>query len=348
MKKNLKFIALMTASFTLSACGGGGSSTETNTSTNSNSNPIQQPVTPPVTPPITPPVTPPLDSGHLQTTVPVPTYAATTAELFTFNEINTFRKALGLGLVSQNTALDKAAVNHVNYISINKTPGHIESPVLQGFTGKSPTDRQVFAGFTGKVLGGEVISFAPMPQAIYSLINSVYHRDIIAAQYITNMGLSYGAGWGSPLAVEFGSITLQNNSPTFTTNYPLDGQVGLPLATFAEFPSPLPNTINSLSDFATKTSSPITFYSAFGTALTVKTFTVTAAGSITPLASSLITSSSDENKLVGSNTAHLIANAPFLANTKYTVKFEGSIDGIAISKAWSFTTGTSLDVGSGI
>ena len=350
MKSKITLITLA-VTMTLTACGGGGGASTTASNNGTNSGSGTPPVTtPPVTtPPVTtPPVTTPGNNGNLQTSVPAPTYAASTPELFTFNEINTFRKALGLGLISQNAALDKAAINHANYIALNQVTGHNESSLLNGYTGDTPAARQAFAGFTAQSSGGEIIGFAPMPDAIYSLINSVYHRDVMATQFTANMGISYNTGWGAPLVVEFGSITPQNNASSFTTNYPIDGQTGLPLTTRAESPSPLPSTVVTVNDFATKTSSPVTFYSAYGTTLVVNSFTVTKSGSSTPLAATLITSSSDTNKLVGTNTAHLIGNAPFLPNTKYVVNFTGSVNGVSVTKTWSFTTGTSLDVGSGL
>ena len=115
MKSKITLITLA-VTMTLTACGGGGASTTaSNNGTNSGSGtpPVTTPpvTTPPVT---TPPVTTPGNNGNLQTSVPAPTYAASTPELFTFNEINTFRKALGLGLISQNAALGENRENGKN------------------------------------------------------------------------------------------------------------------------------------------------------------------------------------------------------------------------------------------
>jgi hypothetical protein len=112
-----------------------------------------------------------------------------------------------------------------------------------------------------------------------------------------------------------------------------------------EIPNPFPEL--NYNDYSTKTSSPITFYSANGTTLSVTTFTVTQAGQSTPLSARLLTAATDVNKAVQPNVAHIIGNAPFLANTKYVVTFVGAVNGVSVSKTWSFTTGTSVFYGGG-
>ncbi|BDT60186.1 hypothetical protein MasN3_36800 [Massilia varians] len=111
MTNDMKYRAIgLAASFAvvLSACGGGGGER------GSPSPPVSTNPTPPVV--TSPPATPEQD---LQTSVPIPTYAANSEELAFFNAYNEFRSQAGLGKLAQNTKLDLAAKNHLNYQAQN-------------------------------------------------------------------------------------------------------------------------------------------------------------------------------------------------------------------------------------
>src|SRR5471030_3256960 len=91
------------------------------------------------------PTGPTVTPGNLQTTVPAPTYAAGSQELAFYTTFNAFRQAEGLGLLAQNSKLDAADRNHLNYLltntdlnlsSIDPATGrpqfHIEDPKRPG------------------------------------------------------------------------------------------------------------------------------------------------------------------------------------------------------------------------
>lgn len=114
-------------------------------------------------------------------------------------------------------------------------------------------------------------------------------------------------------------------------------------------------------NFATQTSSPVSFMSSANANLTVKSFTVTPAGSSTPLPGTIWTSANDPNlsssdpntpvpvPTLSNYEAYWVGNAPFLPNTTYNVTFTGSTllvqSGINytndVTQNWSFTTGSS-------
>ncbi len=341
MFKNILTISLIFFLLSLSACGGGGGSTAG--------------FTPPVATCTSPQVltngvcttpSPTVSPANLQISVPIPTYAAATEELAAFSEFNAFRKMMGLGLVAQNLKLDTAAKNHANYIVVNQIFAHIEDSAKPGFTGVNPQDRAQFAGYTGN--DGELISTTGGLIGVRALMNTLYHRDGIASQPILEVGFALNAGWNVPLVVELGLAGKgQNNASDFVTTYPIDTQTDLPLTMMVESPNPFSDLSTANSDFPTKTSSPVSLYSAFGTTLSVTSFTVTQVGQSTPLPMRLITAASDVNKAVQGNVAHVVGMAPFAANTKFNVSFSGSVNGVAISRNWSFTTGTSLNIGGG-
>lgn len=345
MKKQL--LASIISAVILSACGGGSGGVST---------PVA--VTPPVTciapqvltngPCVTP--APTVTPAKLQTTVPTPTYLAGSEELAAFNEFNGFRKMMGLGLVAQNLNLDTAAKNHANYIGLNQILGHVEDPLKSGYTGVYPLDRQRFAGYTGDGLygAGEVIGTMGTGKiSIRQLVNTMYHQEGIFAQQISDIGLGFTAAWFKPLVVNTGITKILNNASDFVTTYPVDTQTDLPLTMQAETPNQFSDLNATNNDYATKTSSPISIYSAERTLLSVTTFKVVEDGQTSALDARLVTRSSDENKMIGDNTVFLVGKAPFKANTKYNVSFTGNVNGVALVKNWSFTTGTSLNLGGG-
>lgn len=139
-RQNSKIATAVITLIALSACGGGSDSGTTKTpdpvaKTCANGGSDYPTCTPPVTP------------GNLQLSVPAPTYGAGSIELQTFNEWNELRKKMGLGLVKQDADLDRAAQAHANYMTLNKVFQHEEDPSKPGFTGVTPKDRSLAAGY---------------------------------------------------------------------------------------------------------------------------------------------------------------------------------------------------------
>jgi uncharacterized protein YkwD len=346
--KRSNIITVVLISAILSACGGGGSTT-----------PPVAPKPPPVAsnpnPPVAPPpTTPAVPEQDLQTSVPAPSYAANSEELAFFNAYNEFRAQAGLGKLAQNTKLDLAAKNHLNYQAQNldldlfstdpatgRAVFHIESPSRPGFTGIQELDRAKFAQYAGSYVG-ETGSFGlgkGASQAFGDLLATVYHRAGFMFQSPRDIGIVVGADKNQTVIVEFGYETKrQFNASNYVGNYPADKQTGVRLVAVTELPNPFSDI--SLSEFATKTSYPVNVVTAEGTTLAVTSFTMTEAGQSTALDARLITKDNDPNKYVASNYAFLVGKAAFKPNTTYNVVFSGTVNGVALNKSWSFTTGS--------
>lgn len=335
MKTKISLLA-MTLTMALTGCGGGGGGGSSDSGT-----------TPPVSQTCSnggtdfPTCTPPL-----QTSVPTPTYGAQSQELVAFNEINSYRKSVGLGLLAQNSSLDKSTQSHASYIVTNQIFGHIEDSSKPSYTGAYPGDRALFAGYGGNGVS-EVIGVKSGIVAIRSMINTIYHRDGILQQSPADVGISFNANGIQPLVVNFGQTAskYQKHAANFVSTYPVDGQIDVPLVMYPETPNPFADLSLVNADYPTKTSSPITFYAAQGSVLEVQSFAVTDGTNTLPVR--LVTAGSDINKNVSKDTAHIVGYKPFSPNTKYTVQFVGTVNGAAVSKTWSFTTGTSLNLGGG-
>ena len=313
-----------------------------------------------------PPVAPVKDANELTTSVPAPTYPAGSSSPMVFNAVNTLREQMGAGLLTQNDALDKAALAHWNYVNANADANgplqtHYEIKDNTGFTGVDPTARVQHFGYNGtaaEVMYGQTV--ADKPEACSaSWLNSVYHvsvlftgaRDVGVSAQTTVDYPNYGkytvcvvvlgllSSGGEQLPVD-GTIRV----------YPNAGQTKVPLVFFnhTETPTPLPDlpevgTPVSLNfktkSFAAAGASAVISISQFtltppvGAALDVKILTnkMTSTG---PLLTDDIN--------VDPFTATLVPTARLQANTLYSVSFAGSVNGKAVSKNWSFTTGNDI------
>jgi uncharacterized protein YkwD len=338
---NLSVIGALVA-VALTACGGGGGS----------SSPVAtNPTTPTV--PTTPVST--VQAADLQVAA-TSTYAAGSYSETAFNQLNSFRTVQGLGPLNQNANIDIAAKNHQDYVRVNVggTDPHGETAGKPGFTGVTPKDRMITAGYPA-VVASEVIAFSvqypdPNASAITNLINGLYHRAGMMTQGLTSVGMA-AEDTDNPLYVDMGYTKAQINAGDYVGVYPVNGQTGVWLIHSVESPNPFYQEMEmSLANMCAKTSSPVSIASEASTTLNVTSFTITEAGQSTPLDVRLITkaTSTQDNTYLTSNVAFVIAKTPFKANTTYNVRFvgkatgtaTGSTSGLAIDKSWTFTTGS--------
>jgi uncharacterized protein YkwD len=348
MKAKLSLVAVA-CSILLAACGGGGggSSAPSNGGTPTGTTPT----TPPV---VTPPTTPiPAPTSDLQTAVAATTYAAGSQQLEFFNTLNDFRAKLGLGLLAQSTKLDAANENHLKYLMTNTDVNfsavdpktgrpffHLEDAARVNYTGITELDRANFMQYGGVYVGetGGYGNGKGAKAALTDLIATVYHRVGLMMQFPRDIGIAVGTDQFQTMVVTFGyTSTQQKNASDYFGAYPADKQTGVPLVAYIETPNPFPEL--TYGEFNTKTSFPITVAVETRSTLAVTSFTVTEAGQSTPLDVRLMTKDTDPNKMTQANTATIIGKAPFKPNTTYAVRFEGTNNGVALLKTWTFTTG---------
>jgi hypothetical protein len=296
----------------------------------------------------------------LQTAVPALTYASTSEEFAFITGFNDFRQKQGLGLLAQNSQLDKSAQNHLQYVlkndvnnggtvnfnTIDPATGtpmlHIESADKPLFTGVVPLDRAKASGYTGSGVGEEV-TFAGgkgAQVALDSLIATVYHRAGLMFQGARDVGVAAGQDQSQTFVLEYGYATAQTNASDYIGVYPADNQTGVTLHAFVETPNPFPELSTSNTDFPTKTGYPVSVAAKEGATLEVVTFTLTEAGTAAPLDARLLTKANDPNQYLASNIAFLSAKAALKSNTTYSVVFSGRVNGVVINKNWKFTTGS--------
>lgn len=305
----------------------------------------------------------------LVTVAPTSTYIAVTATatatasdpVIVYNDINTLRAAIGSGYTTQNTALDQAALAHWKYLTSDATAllkTHDEVVGQTGYTGATPTARAVSAGYNGTVT--EVIyahnALDDWSGCTASWANSVYHvqvlytggRDIGIASYNTKGYPSYGQY--TLCIVETGvASTASEQLPAAGTirNYPYANQTGLPIVFYnqTETPVPLPD-YSELGTPITLNFKTVAMAAATSPTVVINTLTVTPAGG-TALPAAILangmtsggpTLTTDSN--LDAFTVALVPLARMTANTVYTVVFSGTVQGVAASKTWTFTTGS--------
>ena len=338
MNKSSKYIvalqACMVAStLILAGCGGGGGGSTTSANSGSSSGSGSNTPTPVVNTCANGAVDYPscavAPQANIVTTVASPTYASGSVQLQAFNELNTIRKSLGLGLLSQNAFLDTSSTNHLNYLQIFPTAGHVETASTAGFTGVLPSDRATYAGYQKGSTVLEALGYSnPVDlngkfiSPVSVLMGTVYHRSGLLQQWITDVGFAALASGGvinsSPMVVDYSSTAKQNNSPTYTLTYPASGQVNVQTTMWPEVTNPVPSIAHP--------GYPVSFASAAGTLLKVNSFTLTQSGSTTPLAVTYLDAANGPYiNLLGANEAFIVPNAPLSNGTTYSANITGTI-----------------------
>ncbi len=305
----------------LSACGGGGGGGGSTT-------------TPPV---INPPVVNPPSTSCAVSPTGLPGATGDTA-IDGFNWFNYRRADIGLAMLTCNEQLNKAAVGHSNYLRLNNTVSHDQVAGNPGFTGASLADRLTASGYTlgGSYAYGEVISAATDRAGFYhaeELIAAIYHRFVIFEPMFREMGTGASTASGSytyftaDMATRNGFGTGLGKGKIVA--YPKNGQTAIP-TTFdsdTESPDPVPNV--------NRVGYPISVHSDITGNVTVTSFTVRPRGGA-QMSTRLLTSATDQHTPV--HAAAIVPLSTLTSNTTYDVTFSGTVDSVAVTKNWSFTT----------
>ena len=341
MKKNTKFSAYgltaiaIAASLTLAACGGGGGSGSPSTSGTGSSGSTSG----------TSPTTPAAVTGTLTT----PQYAANSAQLAAFTLLNQYRQECGFPALQENTELDQAAQAHAKYEGLNNAVSDSETAGNPGFTGTTYIARAVVAGFPGSAYGigvggaGNAVftsNFSATQageQYVLSLLSGVYHSDVATfpmntvgiGEYETQATVgsyTYTDSWQSMSLFNTQAQTLANTPLTF----PCNGVTGVAYADVAEIPTP-PNV--SGSGWGT----PVMLTG--NTSDTIVLQSASMSGPSGAVTLQILNSATDPNKELTTYEAVAYPTSPLTPNTQYSVSLTGTVNGVAFSRSFSFTTG---------
>jgi hypothetical protein len=124
--------------------------------------------------------------------------------------VNQIRKKAKMAPLDYNLALSKAAYNHAKYLARLRLRSHFESPKYPYFSGKTPFDRMINAGFGSRV-GVENISFGEKSysKSIENLFATIYHRLAFLDFRIDCIGTSaYGNKRGKVYVYEMSALEI--------------------------------------------------------------------------------------------------------------------------------------------
>lgn len=335
--KHKNISALTAVSFavavTLSACGGGGGSSAAGATT-----PTSAPGSASA---------PSSASSPVAGTQPTPQYAADSAQLAMFNQVNAYRQQCGFPAVQQNTVLDQAAQAHAQWEGLNNAVSDRETAGQQGFTGVTYVDRAAHFGFPSNAIGGGVsanyYTTSTLPESqygqnlVYAWISGVYHATGLLTPVAT-MGVGeyettingFPAAWGS---LSFLNTSMQQVSTTGPLTFPCQGTTNVPYTSFSESPTP-PNTSGPWG-------TPVVVMGNATDTVVLQSGTMTdTSGHVFNL--QLLDSANDPNKLIQAYEGVAYPTTPLTANTTYTVSLTGTVNGTAFSRNFSFTTGNNV------
>ncbi len=255
-----------------------------------------------------------------------------------FNWFNFRRQQIGLSVLTRNSKVDAAAQGHSDYQRINDVITHEQTPGKAGFTGATVADRLQAAGyvFRSPYAFGEVISATGSTSgfsAAESLITAIYHRFVIFEPRFEEGGA--------------GSATVPNGYTYFTTNFAANNGLGpgLGIGKFVTYPAAnqerIPRIFYSDQEVPdpfpaqNAVGYPVSVHADIDKAVTVQSFTLSVQGGA-PLQVRLLTRATDAE--TPPSAAAIIPNSPLAAGTTYEAQFVGAIDGIPVSRTWTFTT----------
>jgi uncharacterized protein YkwD len=260
-----------------------------------------------------------------------------------FNWFNFRRQQLGLSVLTRNTKLNSSAYNHSNYQALNNVITHDETAGKPGFTGATLEDRLAAVGytFTQSSYGyGEVISATSSTSGVYAaegLITAIYHRFVIFEPMFKEAGAGAAvSGSGTTyFTTDFAADGLDSGlgKGNFVV-YPFNGQKNVPDSFYSDTELPDPVANKDQVGFPISVHADMAYGNHYAT-VTVQSFTVQPHGG-SPLQVQTLTSSTDSN--TPTYAAAIIPLNPLVSGTTYDVQFVGTVDGVSVSRAWSFTT----------
>ncbi len=255
-----------------------------------------------------------------------------------FNWTNYRRQQLGLSTLTRNRQIDIAAQGHSDYQKANNTITHEQTSGSPGFTGTTMADRLVAAGYTLKApyAYGEVIAASGNlggANAVEDLITAIYHRFVMFEPRFREAGT--------------GSASASSGYHYFTLNLATTGGLGSGLGTGKFVTYPIANQQNVLTIFYSNYETPdpvaernevgypVSIHADITSNVTVQSFTIAPRGG-KPLEVKLLSHATDSN--TAKSVAAIVPLSVLAAKTTYDVVFTGTVDGMAATRSWAFTT----------
>ena len=252
------------------------------------------------------------------------------------NWINFRRTQAGMPTLAQNAQIDTAAQGHSDYLRINNLISHDQEPGRQGFTGANLSARLNAAGYTLPERGfayGEVIAGSSNGSGFFlaeELITAIYHRFVMFEPMFREIGTGAASAAGSYNTFTADFATRNGYGPGIArgtvVTWPFNGQAQVVPNFFSdsEEPDPIPNR--------NEVGYPVSVHANLDATLTVQSFSVRPRGGAN-LEVQRVDPLSDYKTAVS-----IVPLAPLRAGTVYEASFSGTLDGVPVTRTWSFTT----------
>ncbi len=289
------------------------------------------------------------------------------------SEVNRIRQASGMVPLKNDARLAKAAYRHAKYLGRLRAKGHTEHPGNPYFSGRTPFERFVKAGYPTRA-GVENISYGDRSyrESVRVLMSTVYHRLAFLDFRIDTMGSSeYGNRRGRIYVYDMAPSTVaalclrpkKVASRRYLTGlcsqkrrridakeffqalrsierrnaslivYPYPGMMNTPLRYVRETPDPLADLYGAGFPISAA------FNPAFYRKVRLKRFRLyDAAGG--RIATRVLSAKKDPHRKLSAGTFILVPLKALKAHTEYRVELQAEADGHPLAKSWHFRTGS--------
>jgi uncharacterized protein YkwD len=310
-------------------------------------------------------------SGFKQTTIDVSTKSAGISQCADVGDVNGFsavtgfsfdnstqaksledllnhaRCLAGVPALKRDARLDGAAYNHANYSILNGTATHTEQSNHLGFTSSNPGERMVLTNYpqlspqkAEPYQWGEVLSkTGPIAREAYDgLMSAIYHRLAMLSPQVTEAGVGLKTNASNKemvSVIDMAATSSHKHAGLIVFPAPLQQQVPTSFNSDLELPDPFPT--QGIVGY------PVSVQSDRGSVLSIVKFELTdSTGKLIPA----FIRANQENASAGvqadthleGNEAFLSATTALAADTVFTAKFEGTLNGVPVSKTWTFRT----------
>lgn len=248
------------------------------------------------------------------------------------------RQQAGLPAPVRDAAIDRAAAGHSNYQQLNNLVTHDQSATLPGFTGETAPDRLRAAGYpldAQASADGEVIAATASADgfaAADGLLGAIYHRYIMLQPQFDR----YGAGsarrdggyhWLTVNFVATRAAPRLGNAQLVV--WPVPQQTGVRANFFSdqETPDPVPGI--------DEVGYPISVHADIDATVRVERFALSERnGPSLPVR--LLAPGVDA--ATPASAAAIVPLSPLRPGVTHEVEFSGTVNGVAVTRRWSFST----------
>ena len=292
--------------------------------------------------------------------------------------LNSIRQDAGLIKFKPNKKLDKAAKSHANYLLRQQKNGHYEKKGWKGYTGKTPSDRVLKAGYASKaVMENVTVNTKTFHNSIDILFAAIYHRFVflnfdkdeiglgstlskkkqrVISSFVYNIGSTAIAKLckTSSFFMQNGVYYMQNLCKNSSNLIPKDLYEGKKNSVRRKNSDlvlyPYPDAKNIPPVFYTENPHPlpgskvsgypvsVQFNPAFYKKVKLKKFRLFDAEGKEIKKSKILTHSNDKHHRFTKLQFALMPLKRLEYGTMYKVEFEAVADGKRVKKSWEFTT----------